>query len=369
MLGAAAALLTAAFFWERYERAGVRFWIFLNLLGTVCYGIHLLAWFVATVSIWVMSYWLALTAPRKRAFFKAPLYLLPSYLLPAYYGAVTPKAGEYVYHELGWMIRELVSANFLVSFGSAQRFLAWGVAALFAFLIVAAALGRFRDRSRSVRPADVFAALAVVFVALFLATPGEAPQGAYFISERMALFPFLFLTAWLAACVPPRIARYATGVVVAAVFANIVLLGKYYARENERLEIFTSGYCVVAPRAVMLPIVKDPPVRGRRVESLRHALGYYVIERRGRNLADMGANAAHFPIKYAPGVVAPRYVGTFSNLHVYDLETARPPPDIVVSYNINPFVPGVAAVFKYYTPVHFKGRLIIYERIDGVRKR
>ena len=369
MLGAAAVLLTVAFFWARRERAGLRFWIFLNLLATACYGAHLVAWFAATVSIWVLSYWLVLTTPRKRFFSLAPVYLLPSYLLPLYYGAVTPKKGEYVYHKLGWMIRELVSADFLISFGSAQRFLAWGVAALFAFLIAAAALGRLRAGRRSLRPPDVFAAAAVVFVAIFLAMPGRTPQAAYYISERMALFPFLFLTPWLAACVPRRLMRYAAGVAVAAVLANLLPLGKYYARENAKLETFTSGYCAVAPRAVLLPIIKDPTARGRRVESLRHAAAYYVIERSGRNLVDMAANAAHFPITYAPGVATPRYVGTFSNLRVYDLETARPAPDVVISYNINPFVPGIGPVFEYYAPVHFEGRLIIYERMAGVLKR
>jgi hypothetical protein len=361
MLGTAAALLTAAFFWNYRERAGPRFWVSLNLLTAVCYAAHLLAWFAATFSILVLSFWLVLTT-RKKVFAGAPLYLFPSYVLPLYFAARASKEGDYVFHSVSWSIRELATADFLVSFGAAQRFLAWGMAALFAFLLATAAAARLRPGRRSLQSADAFAALAALFIAVFFATPGQTPHGAFFISERMGLFPFLFAVPWLAAHVPRRLGSLAAGAAAFAVFANLLLLAKYYARENAELKTFTSGCCAVGPRAVLLPIVKDPQVRGRRVESLRHAVAYYVVERTGCNLVDMGANAPHFPIAYAPGVATPWYVGTFSNLRVYDLETARPAPDFVISYNINPFVPGVGPIFKYYTPVYFKGRLIVYER-------
>ncbi|NIT37128.1 MAG: hypothetical protein GTN49_11635 [candidate division Zixibacteria bacterium] len=365
MLGLPLFLLTAAYFWSRRENADGRFWVVLNLLVTVCYFTHLAAAMAAIISVWVMSFWSAPATPRLSRLFRAPLYLAPSYLLPLYYFVVTPKGGERSRHALGWLARELVSANVFVSFGPAQRPVAWAVASFCLLLLTAAVANRLRGSRVRLGPPDGFAALAALFVAIYFAAPGAVPPGAYYLSERMALFPFLLAVPWLAANIPRPLARPATWVAAALALANLVPLGRYYGRENAKLKIFNSGRCAVGPGAVLLPIIKDPTVRGRRIEALRQAVAYYVVSNEAGNLVDMGASVPHFPIKWVPGVVPPSHLGTFTNLRVYDVETARPAPDYVISYDINPFLTQLRPFFERYRPVYFKGKLIIYKRVTG----
>ncbi len=365
MLGLPLFLLTIAYFWSRRENADGRFWVVLNLLVTFCYFTHLIAAMAAIISIWVISFWSAAETPRLRRLLRAPLYLAPSYFLPAYYFAVAAPGYAHYRRPWGWLVEELVFVRSLVTYGPAQRPLAWAVAAFFGFLIVAAVTARLRRGGRPLRPSDSFAALAVGFVAVYFAAPAATPPGAYYLSERMALFPFLFAVPWLAANMPRALARPATWVAAGLAFANLVPLGRYYARENARLKIFNSGCCAVATGAAFLPIVKDPAVRGRRIEALRNAAAYYVITNEGCNLIDMGASVPHFPTKWTPAVVAPGHVGTFSNLRVYDVDAARPAPDYVISYDINPFLTQLRPFFERYRPVHFKGKLIIYKRVAG----
>lgn len=365
MLGLPLFLLTAAYFWSRRENADGRFWVVLNLLLTVCYFTHLIAAMAAIISIWVMSFWSAAATPRLRRLLRTPLYLGPSYLLPLYYFVVTPKGGEYPRHALSWLAREFVSANVFISFGPARRAVAWGVALLYLLLLTAAVANRLRAGRVRLRPSDGFAALAVLFVAVYFAAPGAVPPRAYYLSERMALFPFLFAVPWLAANIPRPLARPATWVAAGLALANLVPLGRYYARENAKLKIFNSGCCAVTAGAALLPIIKDPTVRGRRIETLRNAVAYYVMTNEGCNLVDFPASMPHFPIKYAPGVASPPCMGTFACLRIYDAETARPAPDYVISYDINPFLKQLRPFFERYRPVHFKGKLIIYKRVTA----
>jgi hypothetical protein len=356
-------LLTASFFWAGRERAGGRYWVVLNLLLAACYFSHLIAALAGIVSIWGMALWSAFAARRPERFTRAVLYLAPSYVLPAYYFLTWP-VGEYYYRPLGLLVRGFISADTFVSFGPEQRPVALAVASLYVLLLVAAAVSRVRRRELRPRPSDSFAALAALFVVVYLVAPHATTQGSYF-SERMALFPILFITPWLAANLPRRLARPAAVAAVVLALGNLVPLGRYYARENAKLKDFNSGCCAVARGATMLPLIRDPTHFGRRVESLRHAVGYYVVAGGGCNLVDICAGGDHFPIKHAPGVVPPRCLGSSCNLRVYDLEAARPAPDYVVAYDINPFLPEVRAVFEKYRPVHFKGKLIVYERAAG----
>jgi hypothetical protein len=362
-------LLAASYFWAGRERAGGRYWAVLNLLLVACYFTHLVAALAAIIAIWLMALWSALAARRPARFARTVLYLAPSYVLPAYYFVTAPWGGEYYRRPLGRLVREFVGADTFVSFGSEQRPVALAVAALLAFLLVAGVFERLRRRELRPRPSDSFAALAALFVVVYVAAPDATPQGSYF-SERMALFPFLFITPWLAANVPRRLKRPAAVAAVVLASANLFPLGRYYARENAKLKDFRSGCCAVARGAVLLPLTKDPLERGRRVESLRHAVGYYVVAGAGCNLVDICAFSRHFPVKTVPGVKSPRCLGSFRDLRVYDLESARPAPDYVIAYDINPFLPQVRAVFEKYRPVHFKHKLIVYERLAaraGVR--
>ncbi len=357
-------LLAASYFWAGRERADARYWAVLNLFLVACYFTHLVAALAAIVSIWVMALWSALAARRPARFARAVLCLVPSYVLPAYYFTTAPWGGEYYRRPLGWLVREFVFADTFVSFGPGQRPVALAVVALFAVLGAAGVVVRLRRGELRPRPSDSFAALAALFFVIYLAAPDATPQGSYF-SERMALFPFLFITPWLAANVPRRLARPAAVAAVALALANLVPLGRYYARENAKLKDFRSGCCAVARGATLLPLTKDPLERGRRVESLHHALGYYVVAGGGCNLVDLYAAGAQFPVRYAPGVESPRCFGSFCNLRVYDLESARPTPDYVIAYDVNPFIPQVRAVFEKYRPVQFKRKLIVYERRSG----
>ncbi len=365
MVGLPAFLLTTAFFWSRRERADWRFWAVLNLLVAACYFTHFIAAGAAIISIWVMSLWLAATAPGGRRFLRGPLYLAPSYILPAYYLITTPKGREYDYNPLGLLARELFSSRVFVSFGPAQEAVAWAVTALVLLLLAAAIAGRLRGSGRRLRPSDSFAALAGVFVVIYFAAPCTTPPGVFCISERMALFLFLLITPWLALNVPRLLMRPAAGVAVALAVANLIPLGRYYAAENAKLKVFNSGCCVVARGGALLPLIKERRARSWRIEVLRNAVAYYVVSNGGCNLIDFGANMPHFPIKYAPGVESPPSLGKFAGLRVYDVEAERPAADYVFAYDMNPFLAEVRPLLERYRPVHFKDKLIIFERVAG----
>ncbi len=232
-------------------------------------------------------------------------------------------------------------------------------------LLLAAAIAVRLHGGRRLRPSDSFAALAGIFVVIYFAAPGATPQGVFYISERMALFPFILITPWLALNVPRLLVRPAAGVAVALAVANLVPLGRYYAAENAKLRVLNSGCCVVARGGTLLPLIKERPARNRRIEVLRHAVAYYVVSNGGCNLVDIGAGAPHFPVKYARDVTSPPYLRKSSGLRIYDVEAERPAADYVFAYDMNPFLAEVRPLFERYRPVHFKDELIIFERLAG----
>jgi len=362
MLGLALALGTVAFYWRGADQGGGASAALLPLMLVACYFTHLLAWVMAAAAVVALSLWRSFFAPGRRRELVALLYLAPTVVLPAYYLATTPHSGEYHWHSARWLAEQFVLLRPMASFSAAQRFVGYAVALLFLLLVGAAVVSRARAGRWRPRPADGFAVVALVFVGLYFAAPASTPHKAFFLSERLALWPYFFLLLWLAAELPGRVRRAVTVAAVTLVAVNLVLLVASYRRENAKLATFTSGHCVVGRGRVLLPLIKDPTVRGRKVEVLHHAVSYYVIENCSCNLVDMAANTYHFPVIFGPGVAPPACAGSFSNLRVYDVESSVPRPDYVIAYDLNPFLPPVWPLFEQYRPVHYQGKLIIYEK-------
>jgi len=372
MAAVVAALFVVVLFWSRRETLTWRTWLALNAAVVACYFFHLLGAFTALAAVFVLALWsfawrryVKKEGASAARLFLTPARLAPSYVLPLFYVLTAPRPAAPARLPFTKLVTDFVSASWLVSFGKWQSVVAWATTAFIAAAVLTALGSRLRERPRAFRESDAFAALAVVFTAFYFLAPDTAPVGAYYLSSRFALFPFLFITPWLAANVPRRPGRLLGFVAAGVLLAHVGTLAFYYARENKTLRVFNSGLCVVTPGAVVLPLVKTPAA-GERVEPLRHAVGYYVIGAKAASLVDVGAATGYFPVKWKPSVAAPPLTGKFNGVRVYDARAARPAPDYLITYDINPFLPALQPILACYEAVHARGRLVIYKRVHAL---
>jgi putative flippase GtrA len=171
------------------------------------------------------------------------------------------------------------------------------------------ALAVRRRERRRLRPADGWLAAAATFAVLYLAVPDVVAAGAH-VSDRLALFTFIALAAWIVAggAPGPAAARAAPALAALALVALGIRFDKQRALSS-LLDEYLSAEAVIPPDRVLLPVSISPwgprDAAGRRfgyrIKPFLHATGWVVAERGGVDLKNSQAVTSHCPVRYPEG--------------------------------------------------------------------
>ena len=117
--------------------------------------------------------------------------------------------------------------------------------------------------TRALRPHDGWLLAAVAFAILYFAVPEVVAAGAH-VSDRLALFALLSVTAWISTGAAPQIAarRLALALAGIAVVARI-----RYDKQRDLaayVEEYAAAASVLGPDRVLLPVAVSPHGRATR---------------------------------------------------------------------------------------------------------
>jgi putative flippase GtrA len=195
----------------------------------------------------------------------------------------------------------------LVSIDPREVFLAAAVSLVLAVTTAHLVLLRAGRLRRGLRPADGWFLLAGLFAALYLVVPDVVASGAH-VSDRLALFSFLSLVAWIGhagSSGRPAARRAAVALASIAVAALLVRWDKQ-ATLSSYLEEYASARAAVGRDQVLLPLALAPggprdahgQKLGYRVKPFLHAAGWIVAVRGGVDLKNSQANTDQCPVRF-----------------------------------------------------------------------
>lgn len=203
---------------------------------------------------------------------------------------------------------KLVTGYALVAIDRVEIFLAVAVMLVLFVAVVHLVLVR-AGRGPRLRPHDGWLLAAGAFVVLYFVVPDVVAAGAH-VSDRLALFAFLCVAAWIGAgAVPaPSLRRTALALGALAVVATGVRLEKQLALSS-LMEEYVAAAEVVPEGSVLLPLALQPHGprdahglrMGYRVKPFLHAGSWIVAARGGVDLKNSQANTDHCPVKWPPG--------------------------------------------------------------------
>jgi putative flippase GtrA len=204
------------------------------------------------------------------------------------------------------LLAKLATGYAMVSIDRVEIFFAVGVVLVLFIAVVHLVLARACRRGPRLRPQDGWLVAAAVFAVLYVAVPDVVTAGAH-VSDRLALFAFLCVGAWLGAGVVPgaSLRRATLALAGLAVAATAVRLVKQ--RElSVYLEEYVTAAQVVSPNAIVLPLALAPhgprDAHGRRmgyrVKPFLHAASWIVAERGGVDLKNSQANTDQCPVRW-----------------------------------------------------------------------
>jgi putative flippase GtrA len=200
---------------------------------------------------------------------------------------------------------KLVTGYALVSIDRREIPLAIAVMLVLFVAVVHLLLTR-AGQPRRVRPNDGWLVAALAFATLYFAVPDVVAAGAH-VSDRLALFSFLSVAAWIGAGAVPRASLRRTALALAAI--AVAALGTRFHKQRELsglLEEFVSAKAAVPRDRVLLPLALTPhgprDANGRRlgyrIKPFLHAAGWIVAERGGVDLKNSQANTDHCPVRF-----------------------------------------------------------------------
>jgi hypothetical protein len=210
------------------------------------------------------------------------------------------------------------------------------------------ALAVRRREARRVRPADGWLLAAAGFAGLYLAVPDVVAAGAH-VSDRLALFTFIALAAWIATGAPRRAGRRAA---LALAALALVALGIRYDKQRQLsslMDEYLSAEAVIPADRALLPIAMSPhgprDAAGRRmgyrIKPFLHATGWVVAEKGGVDLKNSQAVTNHCPVRFPPGHNPfERFAGTLGRMEgvppCVDLRAAAEAADFALVWGRTP---------------------------------
>jgi len=321
--GLALALLAVGFWLRTRGRLGPVRWLVLAILSVLLFLAHSVAFAGACVAIGVLLSWrfaLALSRARgrparrrvvlrgyaRRAAAAALAALPAAVLLGTWVLAHSDRASSRL--PLSELAAKLATSYALVSIDRREIPLACVVSLVLFVGVVHLALVR-ASTARALRPHDGWLLAALAFAVLYFAVPEVVAAGAH-VSDRLALFSLLSVTAWIATGAAPAIVvrRVALALAGIAVVATGIRFDKQRML-SAHVEEYVAAASALAPNRVLLPIPVSPhgprDENGRnlgyRVKPLLHATGWIVARNGGVDLKNSQAFTDHCPVRFPDG--------------------------------------------------------------------
>jgi putative flippase GtrA len=321
--GLALALLAVGFWVRTRGRLGPARWLALALVSVLLFLAHSVAFAGACVAMGVLFSWrLALALARSRGHPARRRAVLRGYGLRAGAAALAVLPGAVL---LGtWLLAhwslassripflelaaKLATAYALVSIDRREILLACAVSLVLFVGVVHLALVR-ATVTRALRPHDGWLLAAVAFAILYFAVPEVIAAGAH-VSDRLALFALLSVTAWISTGAAPQIAARRLALALAGI--AVVASGIRYDKQRDLaayVEEYAAAASVLGPDRVLLPVAVSPhgprDENGRnlgyRVKPLLHATGWIVAQNGGVDLKNSQALTDHCPVRFPDG--------------------------------------------------------------------
>jgi putative flippase GtrA len=318
--GLALALLAVGFWARRRGRLGPVRWLALAVLSLLLFFAHSVAFAGAFLTIGALLAWrLALALHRARGRPARRRLVLRAYALRSSAAALAALPGGALL--LAWLLAhsdslssrlpflelaaKLATAYALVSIDRREILLACAVSLVLFVGVVHLALVRATG-TRTLRPYDGWLLAAAAFAVLYFAIPEVVAAGAH-VSDRLALFSLLSVTAWIATGAAPAIAvqRVALALAGIAVVVTGIRLEKQL-QLSAHVEEYVAAAEALGPDRVLLPVPVSPhgprDENGRnlgyRVKPLLHATGWIVARNGGVDLKNSQAFTDHCPVRF-----------------------------------------------------------------------
>jgi hypothetical protein len=367
-LGLAIMFAGWAYFWWRRDDLRVRDVVLLNAAAVLAYLAHVVPAVVFVTGLLLLNAWLAVTERAwRRGTLKARLAvaaaLLPGYALPIFFATTYPPT---ILNRLP--CRDLISLLFTGSsfrfFSSSQLYL--GLASL---AVVAAAVAlRALSLKRAKRP--VFDArgglllLALGTLVLYFLAPDAGGAGSI-LSPRLLIIPWPLLFVW-AGDDFGRLGRW-TLLVAATAFALAFWVDTltHYRKFNRELRDFCSGVPYVEEGSKVAYLYFSG--WQYRIAVFAGASSYYALGRDVVNFNNYEADLSKFPVNFAYAGFRPRPEDLWPP-EEYRVRKFAPAVDYVITWELPEDTPVARKLWRYYEPVHARGRLALFKVKDACRE-
>jgi hypothetical protein len=390
MLSLAFATFGLIYYWRHRDRVTPLTVAVLNSLGLATFAAHLLGWgiFVGGVVYLAWAEGLSnIVRSMRRRSLKAdwprfirdrvltPLYLAPALISGVWYYFQQEKIDPVTRKTFGHLIRELLTFECVNSFNLYHRGAAVATAAVFGLLIVAAVLektlprpgGSADDGTRKWSATDSLVGGAfVAAVVVYFVCPDATPFRGDWISMRLLILPPLAAVVWLAGTKGRWLRRTLFVVGPTVALTHLALVDAAYREANVLLKRFVTGYGVVAPNSILLPIINvGPPSPGCRVRYIKHAGPYYTLGKLAVDFGNYEPRYAYFPVKWRPGKDPIRRVRVFENVPYYYFRKGHGywRVDYLIFWDANPYAEKMPFYIKNYVAVHDNPPLLILRRV------
>jgi putative flippase GtrA len=320
--GLALAFLTAGFYLRTRGRLSPARFAGLAGLSVLLYLAHLVAFAGAVVAVAAVIGWRAALSlrragahpARRRVVLRGYARRLGAGALTAVPGVVLVVAWIFAHHDrvsaripLVELAAKLATGYAMVSLDRLEIPLALMVVLVLFVAVVHLVLAR-AGRGRRLRANDGWLLGALAFVVLYFAIPDVVAAGAH-LSDRLSLFAFLCVAAWIGTSAAPRLVVRQVAVALAVV--AVVALGVRYDKQrtlSAMMEELVSAGRVVGEDRVILPLALSPygprDAHGRRlgyrIKVFLHGASWIVAENGGVDLKNSQANTDQCPVMWPP---------------------------------------------------------------------
>jgi hypothetical protein len=349
-------LFVLGYWWRNRPLPGRGFAIKINLLLWLCYFSHILSFLLALAAIGVL--WLAtLRRGNWRGHLLHIAILTPQIALPLWFFWIQ-RGGEV---EANWslprLVKYFVELEVLLTFDVAQRWFGMALAVVFLLLLVLTLRREIRRRTCPTE-ADAFLLLALLCLVLFFLSPAGLAGGGL-LKQRLSLYPYLLLIAWLSPGLGETAKRTGAAVLALAALLNLGFLVHGYQVRGRELEKFLAWLDPVRPNSRALSLLFQ---RNWPTDYLGHAMGYKALEKGLIDWDNYEAKTAFFPTRFRGSVAFPDIKGFVADPGSLRVAANRDRIDAVYTWQMPPHARLRKRLRKSYELISWGDGAELWER-------